>query len=171
MASVTDTSVVQITLTDSQGKNRTINLDDPISDSSLTLNRIREVFQIPISNGWLYDRTGEYQIVSVKQAVVSNATKYPLSNGTATVAPSTLNIATPQAVGGTAQGTVTVSGGVLTAAYLSNIVATGAVGQVSFTDNEITVTLAATGSSGNSYQANLVLVVSGTTINVPINNS
>lgn len=173
---VTNTTVVQVTVLDTNGYSKTYNLDDPINN--LTLNQIKEAFQPAIDGGWLYPR-GTYPIASVKQANYSQAIKTSIDGETITIAPTSISFNFSTASDGGSQGseTVVVSGANPTAASVVDIISTtGSFDSLSYfavtiTDNNIVVNLMkkqGTATSSGGGTATLRVVVENRIFNIPI---
>lgn len=153
---MTETNVVQITLLDAAGYARTINIDYP--RNNLTLNEIRNVFQIPIANRWLMGKNDV--VVEVQKAQYSQSIKTAIGGGEVTATPSSLNITTGNSA------TVEISGANPTSAIIvnSNVVATSGSGTFLWRNSEIngqtiTVKFTADGSGNMHFEGSATLQI------------
>lgn len=152
----TETNVVQVTLLDSAGYVRSLNLDNP--KNNLTLNEIKDAFQIPIVNGWLMGKNGP--VIEVQKANYSQSIKTPINGGEVAVTPSSLNITTGNS------GVVNVSGAIPTSAIIvdSNITATSGSGSFLWRNSEIdgqvvTIKFTTNGTGSMHFDGNATLQI------------
>ena len=154
---------------DSAGYARSLNIDNP--KSNLTLNQIKDAFQVPIANGWLMGKNGV--IVEVQKAQYSQSIKIPIAGGEISVTPSSLTIENGSSW------SVTVSGANPTSAIIVDSNVTESSGSANFywitpeIDGQ-TVTITAYNNASSTGQhtftgtATLQIWFGADKINVPI---
>lgn len=127
MATVTTTSVVQITVFDEQGRLKSFNIDNP--KPNLTLNQIQNALQPAFIGRWWLSSQGNV-IVGLEKATYSTSEKIPIGGETVVITPSQFSITlnrggsqTDQSVTRFGMSTVTISGANINfiASKLSNI--------------------------------------------------
>lgn len=169
MADTTNTTVVQVTVTEEGGYSKTFNLDNP--KTNLTLNQIRNAFQPAITGGWLLGNNDK-PIIAVERASYLEAIKTLILGEEIIITPSSLSIDPPNNIYGTNTGDITVTGGTIQSV---SVVKTSGVGtpdyfdvSVSFTDSVATVTVRSVNENASGFTGTVILVISGKVYEIPV---
>lgn len=166
---ITQSSVVQITLVDAIGNRQSFNIDNP--KSNISMNQIKAALSPAILSGYWYSKSAE-QFVAVNSATVTESKKIKLDNSDVVieVTPASLNFDASQA---TPSGTVTVEGATVVGAYVSQIVTSAPNATMYATTSGQTVTVQANFPAGSpaGTTATLYIVTDARTVTVPISVS
>lgn len=162
---ITQSSVVQITLVDAIGNRQSFNIDNP--KSNISMSQIKAALAPAISSGFWYSKSAE-QFVAINSATVTESKKIKLDNSDVVIevtpASLTLNNETSP------KGTVTVEGATVMGAYISQLVTTGTNATMYATTSGQTVTVNANFPSGGAQgtTATLYIVTDARTVTVPV---
>lgn len=167
---ITQSSVVQITLVDAGGNKQSFNIDNPKDD--ITMSQIKTALAPAIASGFWYSKNSE-AFTAVNSATVTESKKIKLDNSDVEIEITPASITFPAGTTFPADTTVSVTGATVIGAYVTDIDDSDAGSEVfnayaNYTANSVTLNVPSHSSSIAGMKANLAIVTDARTVKIPI---
>lgn len=153
-----------------RGDVTTVKLDNP--NDGITREQVSAAMQPALTNGWLLTIKGSV-VMYLGDITLNTSIKTKLDGEDFYVTPSSINLTIPASQ--SAQSTITVSGATIQGYNLKNITNNKATYSLVIAENELSATLTITqsviSSDPLSGTLDIILVIMGTTVTIPVSFS